>query len=117
MPDEVLDGILEAEAKIVKREQVAHARSMLKGPYYKDGIAQSITVGKAKKTADGKALYINFEGTQHGSRIAEIAFINEFGKKGQSARPFIKTANAKAEDEAVKAGEDVYNRWLKEKGL
>lgn len=117
LPDEVMDGILKAQGEVVKREQAHQARAMLKGPYNKGAVADAITIGKARKTADGKALYITFNGTQHGSPITEIAFINEYGKKGQPARPFIRTANEKCEDEAIKAGEKVYDAWLKGKGL
>lgn len=39
------------------------------------------------------------------------------GQKGQPARPFINTANARKGDEAVKAAAEVYDDFLKSKNL
>ena len=43
--------------------------------------------------------------------------MNEFGKRGQPARPAIKTANERKEKEAVEAGEKVYHAYLDGKKL
>ena len=51
------------------------------------------------------------------NRVAEIAFINEFGKKNQPARPFISQANESNAGAAVDAAADVYDRYLSSKGF
>ena len=50
-------------------------------------------------------------------RNAEIAFVNEFGRKDQKARPFIRTANEASAEATTRAGLEVYDRWLKSKNL
>jgi hypothetical protein len=117
LPDSVIDEMLEAGGEIVKREQAAHARKMLRGPYYADGVASGVKLGKTKRTSDGKALFVTFSGTQHGRPLSEIAFVNEFGKRNQPARPFIRTANEKCDGESLEAQRKVYDRWLKSKSL
>lgn len=63
-------------------------------------------------------MYVYPQGTnERGNRNAEVAFINEFGKHGQPARPFIKTANEEAADTAVEAAAKVYDKYLKSKNL
>lgn len=77
--------------------------------------------GKAKITATVGYEDITFKGTrQRGKekiRNAAIAFINEYGKRGQPARPFIRTA-FDADQEAICApGIDIINDWIeKESG-
>ena len=75
---------------------------------------------KLKVKMAGKALYVYPNGSRcDGSRrrVTEVAFVNEFGKEGQPARPFIGTANARKGDEAVKAAAEVYDKFLKSKNL
>lgn len=69
---------------------------------------------------NGRAIYVYPKGTRkHGNkrRAAEVAFVNEFGKAGQPARPFIQTANEKAADAATDAAARVYDSFLKSKNL
>ncbi|MCM1220553.1 MAG: hypothetical protein NC548_39310 [Lachnospiraceae bacterium] len=119
IPDAVLLEMLTAEAEVIVEAQAAEARAM--GVYDTGTTAESITFDKKlKTTADGKAVYVYPKGSRSdGSRrrVAEVAFINEFGKKGQPARPFINTANERKGDEAVKAAEQVYDDFLKSKNL
>ena len=90
---------------------------MLQGPYYAGDVAKGASLGKPKKTFDGKCVYVSFKGTAHGNRVAEIAFINEFGKKNQPPRPFISTANEKHAEAAVEAAAKVYDEYLKKNNL
>ena len=119
LPDEVILEMLTAEAEVIAEAQAAEARAM--GVVDKGITAGSITFDKKlKATKDGKAIYVYPQGSRSdGSRrrVAEVAFINEFGKKGQPARPFIGTANARKGDEAVQAAERVYDEFLKSKNL
>lgn len=114
---EVIDAMCEAEAEIIKKAQSETARSMLQGPYYKGGVAAGARSGQKKRFANGTSMYVTFGGTQHGNRIAEIAFINEYGKKGQPARQFIRTANEKYADKAVEAARKILDAEIARLGL
>ena len=64
-----------------------------------------------KLTADGGHQDITFSGTRpRGNkrvRNAEIAFINEYGRRGQPARPFIGKAMTANEEKIADAGADI----------
>lgn len=68
------------------------------------------------KTEWGGCVDIYFEGsrTRNGikTRNAEIAFINEYGDRDQSARPFMGNAIAENEDKIVQAGIDILGDWM-----
>ena len=121
LPDEVVLEMLVAEAEVIAPAQEAEARAMLSGEYSTGETAQSISYDKKlKKTADGRAIYVYPKGTRkHGNkrRAAEVAFVDEFGKQGQPARPFIQTANEKAADPATDAAARVYDDFLKSKNF
>ena len=119
LPDDLVLEMLTAEAEIVAAAQEAEARAM--GVFDKGITAGSITHGK-KLTAKGaeRRLYVYPQGTRtDGSkrRVAEVAFVNEYGKTHQPARPFINTANEKAADSAIDAAAEVYDKYLKSKNL
>lgn len=121
--EEMVYEMLEEAGDVVVDAQKKTASSMLKGPYSKGVVANAIKKGKIDNTANGKVLNIVFEGTRYiskgakGTRIAEIAFVNEFGKTNQQARPFIETANNQSADAMAKAAADVQDRHLKKRGL
>ncbi len=124
--DELMKEMLVAEAEVVQEAQKKTAKSM--GVYDSSGrnvgghVADSITVSKkTRKNADGMVQYVYPKGSRHRknttSSNSEIAFINEFGKKGQPPRPFIRTANEASAQAAVEAAEKVYDKFLKSKNL
>lgn len=119
IPDETLLEMLTAEAEIIAEAQMAEAKAM--GVYDTGKTAQSITYDKKlKETSDGKCIYVYPKGSRSDGnkrRVAEVAFINEFGKEGQAARPFIKTANEKKGAEAVEAAALVLDKFHKSKNL
>lgn len=119
LPDAVVLEMLTAEAGVIAEAQAAEARAM--GVLDTGKTAESITFDKKlKTTADGKAIYVYPKGTRSDGnkrRVAEVAFINEFGKDGQPGRPFIRTANERKGDEAVEAAAKVYDDFLKSKNL
>ncbi len=117
LPDSIVREMLEAEGEVIKRGQMQTAVSMLQGPYYRGGVAAGIALGKFKRNAGNATMYVTFEGSQHDNRVAEIAFINEFGKHGQPPRQFIRVANEKNASEAVDAAARVYGRYLDSKKL
>lgn len=123
LPSEVIDEMLNAEADVVVAAQKRTAKSMLSGPYAHSPvlIASSIKKSKVKKNSDGASIQIQFVGSRKRagstSTKAEIAFVNEFGKRGQNPRPFIETANEECADDAVQAALNVYDAHLKTKNL
>jgi hypothetical protein len=60
----------------------------------------------------GATVKIEFKGTQHGNRLGEIAFINEYGKKSQPARPFIAKAIKDADAAGAEAAKTVLDAYL-----
>lgn len=117
IPDDVAKEMLEAEAEIVEEAQIAYGMSM--GVYRIGETLRSIRKGKMKRGKSGeRLLYVSPQGTNdRGERNATVAFVNEFGKRGQPARPFIGTANETAATPAVEAAAEVYDEWLKSKDL
>lgn len=118
LPDSVTDSILNAEADVIVDAQQRTMAQMLRGRYSTGETARSIRKGKIKKGKDGKSITITPAGTnRRGERNAAVAFINEYGKKGQAPRPAIKTANEKSMDESIAAGEKVYTDYLDSRNL
>lgn len=120
-PDSVILEMLTAEAEVIAAAQSAAARAQLSGPHSTGTTAGSVTYDhKLKKAGDGKAIYVYPKGTRSdGNRrsVGEVAFVNEFGKKGQPARPFIQAANESSADSAAEAAAQVYDKFLKSKNL
>ena len=83
LPEATRKDMCNAQAEVIEQSLIYYAGTMLQGPYYKGGVARSVTRAKARATKDGATATISFKGLQHGNRLAEIAFINEFGKKKQ----------------------------------
>jgi HK97 gp10 family phage protein len=116
IPDDVQDQMLNAQADIVERAQKS------KGEAY--GVHRTgVTLGaikrtKPKKAKDGRGLYVYPQGRNaDGNRNAEVAFINEFGKRGQAARPFVNDGNESSATETTEAARKIYDNWLKSKNL
>lgn len=121
LPDKVVEDILDAAAEVITAAQREEIKQEWRGPHSLDISAKSVKKGDIKKSADGHSIYIYPQGTRKrgrtSTRNAEIAFINEYGKKGQPARPAIQTANKRKESAAIEAGEKAYNKYLDSKNL
>lgn len=119
IPDDVVDEILNAQADVTVEAQKAAGRQM--GVEDTGITLKKLKKGRIKLRKGQRVLYITPTGSRKRgktrTRNAEIAFINEFGKKGQKARPFIKLGNEKSAEAATAAGFRVYDRWLKSKNL
>ena len=119
IPDDVVDDILNAQADVTVEAQKAAGRQL--GVEDTGITLQKLKKGRIKLRKGQRVLYITPTGSRKRgktrTRNAEIAFINEFGKKGQKARPFIKLGNEKSAEAATAAGFRVYDRWLKSKNL
>lgn len=123
LPDRVVEDVLNAGADVLVPAQRAEISSRWRGKYSEGISAKSVKKSKVKKTKDGGAVHIYPQGTRKRGkkriRNAEVAFINEYGapKRGIAPRPAIAAANAKAEQTAADAGEQVFNAYLDSKNL
>lgn len=122
LPDEVIDAMLDARADVVVAAQRESAQKMLVGPYATGETARSIKKGKPKLRDGHRVVYVTPTGSRKRGRAkavrnAEIAYEDEYGKKGVPARNFIRTANESCADAATAAEFEVYSRYLEEKGL
>lgn len=120
IPEDVVDEMLNAQADVLIEAQKAEGKTM---GVHRTGLTLSkIRKTKVKRTkGGGRAIYVYPHGSrkrgEKSTRNAEIAFVNEFGKRGQRARPFIHTANERSAEKTTKAAFVIYDRWLKSKNL
>ena len=117
IPQRVTDDALKAMASVAAVRIRATGEAMgVKDPESSVHILDRIKQGKPKKTASGGYADVTFSGTRTRSgrktRNAEIAFVNEYGKRGQPARPFIGTAMARGEQQITAAGEEIVGDWI-----
>lgn len=121
LPDSVADGILNAEADVIAEAQQRAITKMWKGRYSTGTTARAVKKGRVRKKSSGKYITVYPQGSRNRKeksyRNAEIAFVNEYGKRGQPGRPAIRIANEQAADKAAAAGEKVYNDYLDSKNL
>ena len=117
VPGEVTTRALNDMAAIAAKEIRLSGESMgVYDPESSVHVLDKITTAKAKLTTDGGHQDITFSGTRpRGNkrvRNAEIAFINEYGKRGQAARPFIGKAMTANEEKIADAGADIIGDWF-----
>lgn len=121
--DEMLEGMLKAAADVMIDETKEKAEAMLQGEYYKGDIKKSTRMGKIRKNANGKYTSVIFYGTvvdkkhPRGERIARIAYINEYGKRSQPARPFVRMAVLDGTRGALDAASEVLGDYLSKNNL
>lgn len=122
LPNAVQDDMLEAGAAVVAKAQ--RDKVMAYGIYDREStqhVADSIKPGKVKLKKGERVIYVSPTGKRKRgnteTRNAEILFVNEFGKKGQSARPAVHDANEASAEATTRAEFEVYDRWLKSKNL
>ena len=122
LPDTVQDDMLEAGAEVVAKAQ--WDKVMAYGIYDREStqhVAESIKPGKVKVKKGRRVIYVSPTGKRKRgnteTRNAEILFINEFGKRGQSARPAVRDANEACAEATTQAEFQVYDKWLKSKNL
>lgn len=117
LPDSVrtqaLDAMAEAAEAAVKRTGETLG---VRDPESSVHILDHITHSKPKKTETGGYSDVTFSGSRTRGRTktrnAEIAFINEYGKRGQSPRPFIATAAEQYADHIAEPGEKIVADWF-----
>jgi len=116
IPDSVLKDMLEAQADVIEPAQKRKGRDY--GVHRTGVTLGSIKRDKPRRTKDGGVISISLQGRNaRGNTNAEVAFINEFGKRGQPPRPFIRDATEENADKASDAAANVYGDWLDSKKL
>ena len=115
--EEMALEIVTEQQDILYEAQQKTAERKLQGPYYAGGVKEGMTKKTPFSTGNGAEAHITFEGMQHGSRIGEIAFINEYGKTNQPARHFIQMAIAQEEGNLERAAGKIVDKYLKKAGL
>ena len=109
---EALEGMAEEAERAVKSTGESYG---IRDPESSVHILDKITHSKPKQTEDGGYSYVRFSGTRTRgktkTRNAEIAFVNEYGKRGQPARPFIRQAAEQYADQIAAPGEKVLGDW------
>lgn len=117
VPDEIVNKALLSMADVASDKIRSSGRSL--GVYDAESnihILDKIKIGKPKRKKSGGYANITFSGSRKRgntrTRNAAIAFINEFGKKNQPARPFIGNAMKKNDEAIVRAGAEIIYNWL-----
>jgi len=110
---EALDGM--AEVAMAKVKSTGESMGV-RDPESSEHILDKLKRNKAKKTDFGGYETITFSGSRTRgntkTRNAEIAFVNEYGKRNQPARPFIGRAMSENEDEIYAPGEKTVGDWI-----
>lgn len=121
LPPEVKTRMLNEMGKVAAAaEKKKGIEYNVRDPKSNVHIVDKLMVNKPQITSTGGYVTITFDGTRKrgntNTRNAEIAFINEYGRKGESgkmeARQFIRDALKEAGDAINAAGEKVFNEWL-----
>ncbi len=117
IPWEVENDAINAMASVAQEKVRRSGEAMgVRDPESQVHILDHITHTKPKKTDSGGYSDVTFSGTRTRgntqTRNGEIAFINEFGKRGQQARPFIKQAAEQGADDVAKEGMEIVGDWF-----
>lgn len=117
IPPNVTSEALTAMGSVAAEKIKSTGESMdVKDPESNVHILDTITLKNPKITADGGYVDISFEGSRmrgkESTRNNEIAFVNEYGKKGQKARPFVGTGMSKYEPAIVGPGGEIVGDWI-----
>lgn len=117
IPFEVTEEALDGMAAVAVEKIRAQGESMgVRDPESNVHILDRIKTNEAKKTESGGYETITFAGTRTRGRTrtrnAEIAFVNEYGKRGQQARPFIGLAMTQNEEAIQEPADKVIGGWI-----
>ena len=122
IPEEVQDEMLRAGADVVAQAQ----REKVKAYGIYDGsspkhVADSIKPGKVKLKKGQRIIYVSPTGSRRRgktvTRNSEILFVNEYGRRGQKARPAVRDANEASAEATTAAQAEVYDKYLRSKDL
>ena len=122
IPEEVQDEMLRAGAEVVAKAQREKVRAY--GIY--DGssprhVADTIKPGRVKLKKGQRIIYVSPTGSRRRgktvTRNSEILFVNEYGRRGQKARPAVRDANEASAEATTAAQAEVYDKYLRSKDL
>lgn len=117
LPETVQDAMLDAQADVVLQAQQSAAQAIADTGQ----TARSLRKSKPQTRKGVRSISITFAGSRKRgdttTRNAEIAFVNEYGKKGVPARNFIRKANEQSAAASTQAAASVYDQYLQSKGL
>lgn len=116
VPDEILTKSLTAMEEVAASKIKSSGETYgIRDPESDVHVLDKVKINRPKKTESGGYADITFSGfrTRHGksTRNAEIAFVNEYGKRSQQARPFVGEAMEKNADAIAKAGAEILLDW------
>ena len=119
IPDDVMTEALGKMAEVAASEIRDQGETMgVRDPESSVHILDKIKPVKAKQGKDGWHQDITFTGSRTRGKErkstpnAEIAFVQEYGKRGQQARPFIGTAMEANADEITETGWKIVGDWI-----
>jgi len=117
VPFDVISDALNAMAAVAEDQVRKAGQAMgVRDPESRVHILDKVTHTKPKKSDAGGYSDVTFSGTRTRGRTktrnAEIAFINEYGKRGQAPRPFIRQAAEQGADAIAKPGEEIIGDWF-----
>ena len=117
LPETVQDAMLDAQADVVLQSQQSAAQAIADTGQ----TARSLRKSKPRTRKGVRSISITFAGSRKRGettpRNAEIAFVNEYGKKGVPARNFIRKANEQSAAASTQAAKEIYDQYLQSKGL
>ena len=122
IPEEVQDEMLRAGAEVVAQAQREKVRAYgiydCSSPRH---VADSIKPGKVKLKKGQRIIYVSPTGSRRRgktvTRNSEILFVNEYGRRGQKARPAVRDANEASAEATTAAQAEVYDKYLRSKDL
>ena len=123
VPWDVTEEVLGAMAEVAAAKVRAQGEAMgVRDPESNVHILDKIKPVEAKKTDGGGSQDITFSGSRTRinnrtgkktrTRNAEIAFVNEFGKKNQPARPFVRDGMDRNVDAITDPGIKILGDWI-----
>lgn len=117
LPETVQDAMLDAQADVVLQAQQSAAQAIADTGQ----TARSLRKSKPRTRKGVRSISITFAGSRKRgettTRNAEIAFVNEYGKKGVPARNFIRKANEQSAAASTQVAKEIYDQYLQSKGL
>ena len=116
-PEDVKIDALDAMAQVAAERIKQTGEAMgVRDPESTVHILDKVTRNKAKMSWSGDYEDITFAGTRTRgntrTRNAEIAFINEYGRRKEEARPFILKAMTQYEEQIAAPGEKIVGDWI-----
>ena len=117
VPDEITEKALLAMGEVAAEKIRSTGNAYgVHDPNSNVHVLDKVKINKPKKTDTGGYADVTFSGTRTRGgkqvRNAEIAFLNEYGKKNQAARPFVGEAMTKNEEQIIRAGAEIIQDWF-----